>query len=248
MPLDLVRSARFAPPHGFTTRSGGVSTGPYASLNLGSHVGDEPAAVEENRARLLAATGATSLAMLDQVHGAQVLEVAPLAPGLLPIGEADASWTQARGVALAIGIADCLPILLHSPDLGAVGAAHAGWRGADLRIGAVLVAALRARGAQPEAMQAVLGPCIRVCCYEVSADLADRFERQFGAGVVNRSRSKPHLDLAEASRLALREAGLAEEHLADVGLCTSCDAVRFFSHRRDHGKTGRMLAFVTLPP
>ena len=248
MPLDLVRSPSFAPPHGFTTRAGGLSTGPFATLNLGVHVGDDRATVDANRARLLEATGARSLALLDQVHGAQVLEVEEPPAGVATQGEADASWTRSRGVALGIGIADCLPILLHAADLGAVGAAHAGWRGADLRIGAVLVKALVERGAAAQKMSALLGPCIRSCCYEVSADLAARFESAFGSTVIDRSRPTPHLDLAAASRLALRDAGIPDDQIGDVGLCTSCDAGRFFSHRRDHGKTGRMLAFVSLPP
>ncbi len=147
-------------------------------------------------------------------------------------------------MALCIGTADCLPILLHAPDLGAVGAAHAGWRGAELKIGATAAQALASRGASPAKMRAVLGPCIRRCCYEVGSDLADRFERAFGPEVVDRTRATPHLDLAAASRLALLEAGLPSSQIDDLALCTACDAERFFSHRRDQGRTGRMLAYI----
>lgn len=247
MALEVMRAAGLDVPHGFSTRSGGVSGGVYASLNLGSHVGDDRASVDENRARFLAATGARALALLDQVHGDRIVEIAAAA-GISGHGEADASWTASPGVALGIGIADCLPIVLHAPDLGAVGAAHAGWRGADLRIGAKLVKALEARGAAPGKMKAVLGPCIRRCCYEVSPELAQRFEASFGASVVDLAGPHPHLDLAAASRVALREAGIVDEAIIDTGFCTSCERERFFSHRRDRGKTGRMLAFVSLPP
>ena len=211
-------------------------------------MGDERAAVDKNRTRFLEATGAAALALLDQVHGDRVVEIRPGEPGITGHGEADASWTRAPNTALGIGIADCLPILLAAPDIVAVGAAHAGWRGAELRIGAKLVKVLAGQGADPLQMKAVLGPCIRRCCDQVSPDLAGRFEDAFGPQVVDRSRPKPHLDLAVASRLALREAGLAEAAIDDTGLCTACDAQRFFSHRRDQGRTGRMLAFIALRP
>jgi YfiH family protein len=138
-------------------------------------------------------------------------------------------------------------VLLHAPDLGWIGAAHAGWRGADLRIAARTAEALFAKGASPSKLRAALGPCIRRCCYEVSEELAARFEARFGAQVVERSGPSPHLDIALASRLALEAVGVPSASIEDLGLCTACDAARFFSHRRDRGATGRMLAFITLP-
>lgn len=245
--LPLLRTDHLAIPHGFSTRAGGVSTAEYEQLNLGRKVGDDPAHVAENGRRFLEATGARALACLDQVHGDRVLELETGRPDLQPLGEADAAVTSAPGLALCIGTADCLPILIHARDVKAVGAAHAGWRGADLRIGARTVEALQRRGADPKAMKAVLGPCIRRCCYEVSEDLAARFAKQFGEQVVDRSHGAPHLDIALASKLALEGAGLAPDAVFDLGLCTACDSERFFSHRRDRGVTGRMLAFISLP-
>lgn len=245
--IPLLRSDGLEVPHGFSTRAGGVSTGAYEQLNLGRKVGDDPAHVAENGRRFLEATGVRELACLDQVHGDAVLDVDRGRGDLQPLGEADAMITGARGVALCIGTADCLPILIHAPDAKLVGAAHAGWRGADLRIGARTVEKLAARGAEPRAMRAVLGPCIRRCCYEVSEDLAARFSRQFGEQVVDRSLGAPHLDLALASKLALEAAGVPSDAIHDLGLCTACESERFFSHRRDRGLTGRMLAFIALP-
>lgn len=246
--IPLVHAARFGARHGFSTRLGGVSTGPFASLNLGRHVGDDPQHLAENGARLLAATGAGALACVQQVHGDCVLEAREGRRDLNPLGEADALITHTRGLALCIGTADCLPVLLHAPDTGGVGAAHAGWRGAMLRIGARTAAALVSHGAEPRAMQAVLGPCIRACCYEVSPELAHQFAEAFGERVVDRRHAQPHLDIAQASRIALEDAGLQPEHIEDLGLCTACDPDRFFSHRRDRGVTGRMLAFVASAP
>ena len=244
--IPLLRSTRLAVPHGFTTRAGGVSVGDFEQLNLGRKVGDDPAHLAENGRRFLAATGARELACLTQVHGDRVLEIEAGRTDLESLGEADASITRAKGIALCIGAADCLPVLIHATDTGWVGAAHAGWRGADLRIAARTVEAMAKHGAAPGRMQAVLGPCIRACCYEVSPELAERFEKQFGSAVVDRSREKPHLDIARTSRIALEQAGVPAGNIDDLGLCTACDAERFFSHRRDRGHTGRqgVIAYV----
>jgi YfiH family protein len=245
--IRLLRATTLDAPHGFSMRAGGVSQGDFEQLNLGRKVGDDPRAVEENGRRFLAATGVGALACLDQVHGDRVLGVEAGGDGLAPLAQADASVTATPGIALCIGTADCLPILIHAPDAKVVGAAHAGWKGADLRIGARTVEAMVSQGAEPASMKAVLGPCIRRCCYEVSDELATRFAAQFGAGVVDGSFEKPHLDIALASRIALQDAGLSGVAIEDLGACTACDAERFFSHRRDRGHTGRMLAFIALP-
>ena len=245
--IPLLRSSLLKVPHGFSMRAGGVSPEPYAQLNLGRKVGDAPANVAENGRRFLEATGARALACLDQVHGDRVLELLEGKPDLSPLGDADASVTRAPGLALCIGTADCLPILIHAPDVNWVGAAHAGWRGAELRIGARTVETLVTRGANPANLKAALGPCIRRCCYEVSDELAQKFSSAFGDAVVDRSHAKPHLDIALASRMALEQAGIPSASIEDLGECTACDSERFFSHRRDRGQTGRMLAFIALP-
>ena len=238
-PLFLV--ARSLPVrHGFTLRSGGVSEGKRASLDLGP-AGDGGPDVQENRLRLARAAGLSpeSLVMAEQVHGTQVVRASP---GELP--EADALWTDAPGTWVGIRTADCVPILLSSEDGTRVAAVHSGWRGTAGRIAEAAVATLAREGTGPATLRAAIGPCIGVCCYEVGEDLAARFTDAFGADVVRREGPRPHLDLRLAVRRTLEQAGIAAAHIEDVPGCNSCDALRFFSHRRDRGGTGRHLAFI----
>lgn len=237
--------------HGFSTREGGVSEGPYASLNVGFSVGDARERVEANLARVAAAEGVAlgRLGCASQVHGDRVLEAGPGtdAPGVPgELGEADALFTGAPGAWVGVRTADCVPVLLVDPDGHQVAAVHSGWKGTDLRIAARAVEALVARGARPERLLAAVGPSIRACCYEVSPELGARFTAAFGEGVaVARGEGgRPHLDLAEALRRTLRAAGLRDGHVDVLPDCTACDAGRFFSHRRDAGRTGRHLNYV----
>jgi YfiH family protein len=228
-------------PHGFSTRAGGVSPAPWSSLNLGGAVGDEPVRVAENWARLERETG-LRFARVRQVHGARVLAVsAPCAPA----EEADAVLCEVPGVAACVSIADCVPVLLADPRSGAVAAVHAGWRGTEARIVAAAVQALADRtGAPPARLVAAIGPSIGPCCYEVSAEIAGRFEALFGDRVVDRRRAGPRIDLWEANARTLRSAGLAGDRIDRLDRCTSCERDRFFSHRRDAGATGRQVAWI----
>jgi len=240
--LQILSSAlldRF--PHGFSARSGGISPAPWDSLNLGGAVGDEPARVAENWRRLEATTG-LGFARVRQVHGAHVVAAdAPCAPG----AEADAVVSQTPGVAACVSVADCVPVLIADPASGAVAAVHAGWRGTIARAAAAAVEALVARcGARPGELLAAIGPSIGPCCYEVSDDLAARFEEAFGEGVVDRRRAAPRLDLWEANARALAAAGLPGPRIDRLGRCTSCERHLFFSHRRDGGSTGRQVAWI----
>jgi YfiH family protein len=241
--VEVLRSGLLSPfPHGFTTRVGGASAPPFEALNLGGGVGDDPAVVEENWARLRAATG-HSFARVRQVHGDCVAEAS--APGG-PVQEADAVATASPGVAACVLVADCVPILLADPRSGAVAAVHAGWRGTIARIAARAVEALAARhGARPEELVAAVGPSIGPCCYEVSPDLAERFREAFGAKVVDDSR---RLDLWAANDAALRDAGVAPGRIDVLRRCTACEPAHFFSHRRDHGRTGRQVGFIAPRP
>lgn len=251
--MELLTSALIRAPHGFPTREGGVSEGPFASLNAALSVGDERARVEENLRRLAGAAGVdvSRLLTVSQVHGEVVLEArAAGAPGAVapPLGEADALWTQEPGVAVGVRTADCLPILFEDPVGHRVAAAHAGWRGVLAEIAARTVAALAAAGSRPGDLRVAVGPCIQRCCFEVDGDLPERFERAFGAGVVARvaGKEKRHLDLPLAVKRTLLRAGVPEAQLERVSACTACDR-RFFSHRRDRGVTGRHLSFITRP-
>jgi YfiH family protein len=209
----------------FTTRAGGVSDGPYASLNLGLWTDDDPGAVAENRRR---AAGGRPLAFARQVHGTQVLSVdGPTAPGA--VEDADGVATAQPGVALLVLTADCLPVALAAP--GAVAMVHAGWRGLADGVLEEGVAAVRAlSGADGAAIHAAIGPGAGACCYEVGEEVAARFPDWAGG----RGR---RIDLKGVAAARLREAGVAE--VVDVGRCTMCEAGAFFSHRADGGLTGR---------
>jgi hypothetical protein len=200
----------------FTTRRGGRSEGAFASLNLGLWTDDDAERVRANRELVRELAGVKRLAQGRQVHGARVVVDAQ------GIEEADGQVTTALDVAAVVLTADCLPVALAGPE--AVGMVHAGWRG--LAAG-VLEAAVAALGDGP--VSAAIGPGIGPCCYEVGDDVRAVFG---DLGPPTRT-----LDLKAIARERLRAAGVAE--VQDCGLCTACDAERFFSHRRDHGVTGR---------
>jgi YfiH family protein len=208
----------------FTTRYGGVSEGPYASLNLGKRTGDDPRAVAANLARLRGRIG-VPIARCAQVHGRDVMRLTDLTDGARP--QADGIATNLRGVAALVITADCLPVALHAP--GAVAMVHAGWRGLA---GGVLdegVAALRELGATGP-ISAAIGPGAGGCCYEVGEEVREAF-----ADVPQAAHGR-NIDLTAVARAKLLAAGVAE--VQDAGICTICDE-RFFSHRRDRGTTGR---------
>lgn len=213
----------------FTDRNGGVSEPPFDSLNLAARVGDDRAAVAENRIRVAAAAGfdLAALRLAKQVHGADVLEVGRADATVA--GEADALVTRERGVTIGILTADCTPVILAGSGIVAV--AHAGWRGL---VAGVVEAAVEAVG---DVGAAWVGPSIHACCYQVGPEVIEAFEGR-GLPVAARDRVDP----GGAAVVALRRCGV--EHLARSIDCTSCEA-RYFSYRRD-GLTGRQGAFVTL--
>ena len=220
----------------FTTRHGGVSTGAYASLNLGRRTEDDPAAVAENRARVAARVGVEESAILygRQVHGTDVRRTLAGAARPEPIGEEDGQATSERGrPAMALG-ADCLPIVLAAP--GAVASLHGGWPGLANGIVAEGVKALREFGATGP-ITAAIGPGVGGCCYEVGPEVLERFPASVADGRL--------LDLHAAAREQLYDAGAETVH--DCGLCTICAGPGlFFSHRRDRGITGRQAGLVWL--
>jgi YfiH family protein len=200
----------------FTTRRGGVSDGPFASLNLGLLTDDHPDDVRENRARVERITGGR-LAQARQVHGTDVIAANPD-----EMVAADGQVTAERGVAAIALTADCLPIALVAPE--GVGMLHAGWRGLAGGVIANGVQALRDLGV--ERIEAAIGPGAGPCCYEVG----DEVRAAFGT-------SGRTVDLKAIARERLEAAGVQTVH--DCGLCTMHDPERFFSHRRDRGVTGR---------
>jgi polyphenol oxidase len=226
----------------FSTRHGGVSEGPYESLNLGILTDDDPRRIAENRRRLADSAGIEpgAIAMGWQVHGTELREWAgPPRPAVAGYGapgaklpQVDGHLTEAPGVALLVLVADCLPVALA--DGGRAAMLHCGWRGlAD----GILERALE-RFERPPA--AAVGPGIGPCCYEVGAEVLERFADMKGVA------SRRTLDLRAIVVQKLQEGGVtAIEH---VELCTSCRADLYFSHRRDRGVTGRQAGLVVLEP
>jgi len=225
----------------FSTRIGGVSEGAFSSLNLGILTEDDPARVVENRARLCTAVGADpdGATMAWQRHGATVARAQPrgiVMPGTV-YDHCDGLWSDEPGRAMLLLTADCMPIALARVDAErpAVEILHAGWRGLLAGVVAAGVRALGTRG-----LRAAIGPSIGPCCYEVGAEVAAPFREAFGDDVARDGT----LDLWTSAERALRAAGV--EHVERFDLCTACEPHRFFSHRRDHGKTGRqgVIAYV----
>lgn len=220
-----------------TTRAGGVSAGPYAALNLGAHVGDDPAAVTENRRRLAAELDLPGEpAWLAQVHGTRVVRARP---GGSPV-EADAAVTRQPGVVCAVLTADCLPVLLASRAGDEVAAVHAGWRGlAD----GVVAAALEAMQTRPEELVAWLGPAIAQPAFEVGGEVRERFVRRDpvnAAFFAPNDRGRWQADLTGLARRELEAAGVT---VSGGGYCTHDEAERFFSYRRD-GDCGRQATLI----
>ena len=232
-----------APPGvraGISLRDGGVSRGAYASLNLGAHVGDTPAAVARNRALLR-----TELLLpaeplwLEQVHGTAVVDVDRLDPAV-PTPRADAAVSRRPGTVLAVLVADCLPVLFAARDGSAIGAAHAGWRGLAAGVLEATVAALSSSAA----LQAWLGPSIGPAHFEVGAEVREAFvshDREAATGFSANARGRWQADLAALAHARLSRLGV-ESISAEQGCCFA-EPQRFFSYRRD-GTTGRMAALI----
>jgi purine-nucleoside/S-methyl-5'-thioadenosine phosphorylase / adenosine deaminase len=215
----------------FSTRRGGVSTGPFASLNLGRKTADEGANVDANRERIAAAVGVPRERFLYgiQVHAATVRRATEPPGPARPAIEEDGQATALDDAAALVFVADCLPIMVIGD--GGVAALHGGWRGLAAGIVAEGVAALRELGARGP-LTAALGPSARGCCYEVGEEVHAAF-----AGVPGARAGERNLDIPAIARHRLADAGVETVH--DAGLCTMCWLGLFFSHRRDKGVTGR---------
>lgn len=221
-----------------TTRAGGVSAVPFDALNLGDHVGDDPAAVAENRRRLQALLGCRP-AWLSQVHGVTVVRADPA-----QVLEADASWSATPGIACAIMTADCLPVLFCDRAGARVAAAHAGWRG--LAAG-VLEASVAALGCPPGEVLVWLGPAIGPQVFEVGAEVREAFVSRHAeaaaAFVPSTNPGRYMADLYHLARIRLARVGVTAVY--GGGLCTFGDAERFYSYRREP-RTGRLASLIWL--
>ena len=246
MTPEFLQSPALPVRHGFFTRRGGVSTGPYASLNCSVSSADDPAAVAANRAAVTATLGATHLLGATQIHGPDVATVTePWAPGQGP--RADALVTSRPGIALGIVTADCTPVLLADLESGVIGAVHAGWRGALAGVLEATVQAMQALGATRVA--AAIGPCIRQPSYEVRADLRDAILARDPADTSFFIDGRPgHWQFDLAGYCAARLSGLAAVDTIDAD--TAAEPDRFFSHRRRtleaSGPIGHQISAIVL--
>ena len=249
--MEYLTAEGITVPHAFTTRYGGVSTGSQYSLNLAFGRGDTMENVEENLRRLGAAVGfdPEKLVMTLQIHSDIVRVVTEKdCAGFChrDYPKCDALVTNTPGVSLLVFTADCTPLLLHDPVTGAVGAAHAGWRGTAQGIGAKTVEAMvKNFGCKRSDIRAAIGPNIAQCHFETDGDVPDAMLEAYGPeaeAFMERRGEKYHLDLKGINALSLRRAGLTHIEISDA--CTYCQCDRFWSHRASQGQRGSQGAVI----
>lgn len=227
-----------------TTRAGGVSAAPYESFNLGEHVGDDPAAVAANRARLAEGIGLAPerLVWMEQVHGRRVATVSSADGSPHPV--TDALVTAEPSLALVVMAADCVPVLLADETAGVLGAAHAGRVGARIGVLGATLAAMVAAGAQRERITALLGPAVCGRCYEVPAAMRDDVEAHVPGSASRTRAGTPGLDIRAGLRAQLLAAGVGG--VAQDPRCT-LESPELFSHRRG-APTGRLAGVIWSEP
>lgn len=229
--------------HAVFTRRGGVSPTPWHSLNFGASVGDDTRRVSLNRERALALLNLRMDSVYDlyQVHSTKIITTdSPLLPGALHL-KADAIITNRPNITLMMRFADCVPILLFDPINRAIGIAHAGWIGTVDKIAAKTVTEMVAKfGSHPSDIIAAIGPSIGPDHYSVGNDVIDRVRISFTSQaeeLLNNLQGKTYFDLWKANRLVLAEVGV--QKIEECNLCTCCNLEDWYSHRGEHGKTGR---------
>lgn len=242
---------------GFTTKNGGFSKEDYETLNLGLHVQDMPSTVVANRQ-----TVAEQLKMplskwvcAEQVHKNLIMKVteADAEKGVYDykegIPQTDGIYTNRKGLLLTLCFADCVPLYFFAPKHGMIGLAHAGWKGTVEDIGGEMIKRWTEEGVPLNDIYAAIGPAIEGCCYIVDDRVINLVKDVLGADDTSPfytavSKGQYSLDLKEVNKHLLQKAGVPRDHLLISDLCTSCRKDVFFSHRRDGGKTGRMLSFI----
>ncbi|MBU5480081.1 peptidoglycan editing factor PgeF [Blautia sp. MSJ-19] len=243
--------------HAFSTRLGGVSRGIYSSMNLSFTRGDEDTAVYENYRRLAVAVGfeMEDIVTSDQTHTANVRMVTEndRGNGIMrprPYTDVDGMITNVPGLVLATFYADCVPLYFVDPVHHAIGLSHSGWRGTVAGIGKVTIEKMREEyGTRPEELYTAIGPSICQDCYEVSEDVILEFQHAFARKYwddlfYKKENGKYQLNLWEANRIIMLEAGIKEAHISMPGICTCCNPEFLFSHRASHGKRGNLGAFL----
>ena len=238
--------------HGFSTRHSGVGHGVESSFDLGQSPRDASKSTCDYRRRFLSALHLDNmnLATLRQVHSDRFIIIKEKGhQGNPPAG--DALVTRVKEIALAVMVADCLPILVVDPVSRVIAAIHAGWRGILARIAEETIAEMmRSFGAKESNLVVALGPGIRSCCFEVGRDVVEMFEKTFSG----ESFAKPHpdhpakwlMDLRAALDVQFRGSGIHKKNIHDLEACTCCNTKEFFSHRAEGARTGRMMAVIAM--
>ena len=250
--LEYLRAEELEASHCFTTRNGGVSKGHLSSMNLGTRRQDEPENVLKNYEILGKSLGfdPRKAVLTRQTHTdiVRVVGQTEWGAGLYApdLAECDGLITNTPGTALVIFTADCTPLLFHDPVTGAVGAAHAGWRGTAQAIGARVVEAMVNNfGSKPENIRAAIGPNVGFCHFETDADVPEAMIAAFGDEVneyIEKKGEKYYLDLKAINALVLRRAGVKHIEISDD--CTMCEPDRFWSHRVTKGDRGSQGAII----
>lgn len=249
---------------GFTSRNGGVSGEPWASLNVGLHVGDQDADVVRNRQLIAEAIDWPFEAWTcgEQVHGSDVFAVTEAERGMgrlsraSAIADTDALITNVPGVLLASFYADCVPLYFYDPEHQAVALAHAGWKGTLQQIAIRTIEAMEKQyGSKPEQIRCAIGPSIDDCCYEVDGFVIDKLQplvQELAKGANSATESmlklvengKAMVNLKQINRHIMLKAGILPIHIELSEWCTGCSTDQFFSHRKEGGKTGRMASWI----
>ena len=240
----------------FTTRQGGVSDEPFATLNVGMHVEDDEDAVYKNRT-IVAETLGLSIerwVCVHQVHGVHIEKVTKAHAGKgvrtydTALPHTDGLYTNERQLTLALCFADCVPLYFFAPNKQLIGVAHAGWKGTVHNIAGQMVKRWEEEGVAPQHIHVVIGPSIGRCCYVVDDRVITFVQKALAncsPSLYNEtSRGQYALDLKEMNKQLLQQAGVPIQQIAVSSYCTSCERSLFFSHRRDGGKTGRMMALI----
>ncbi|MEZ3485846.1 MAG: peptidoglycan editing factor PgeF [Lachnospiraceae bacterium] len=239
--------------HGFSTRLGGVSTGYCATMNISTTRGDDPRAVEENCRRMAKAVGVdpADFTYTNQTHTTNVAVVEKQDRGRRFM-DTDGMVTDVPGICLVTFYADCVPLFFVDPVHRAIGLSHSGWRGTVGKMGRVTLKLMEDRyGTKPSQVLAAIGPSICRDCYEVSADVIEKFRENFDRSLwpglfYEKEDGKYQLDLWRANLAVLAEAGVPEERVAVTNLCTHCNPEILFSHRSTGTKRGNLSAFLAL--
>ena len=240
--------------HGFTFRTGGTSTPPYDTLNLGTHVGDHPQAVGENRRKLAAALGYApeNVVSGEQVHGTKIrhVSVPHKARGhLVPedaLPETDGLICTQPDIVLMAHAADCAILFFYDPQVKCIGLAHAGWRGTVAGMGPAMIRAMTELGCAPENIRVAVSPTIGHCCYQVGSNVINEIPDDYHQDVLLQKEDAMFLNIPGLHVIQLKNAGVQSKHIVQSQYCTCCHHELFFSYRASGGTTGRMAGVISL--